>query len=137
MMVRHIAWKATPMRSRRCTVTLTLVLISASALNGCGADEEETASRDVYRTRADCQRDWGEDDKKCEPVKTGQHSGMFYGPLLFGAMSGMGNRGAGLAPRPGSSAIATTQTTTSRSAGGSSVSRGGFGSSASSHSSGG
>ena len=125
------------MRSRRSTVTLTLVLIGAAALNGCGADEEETATRDVYRTRADCQRDWGDDAQKCEQVTSGNHSGMFYGPLLLGAMSGMGSRGATLAPRPGTNAIGTTQTTTSRSASGGGVSRGGFGSSASSHSSGG
>ena len=125
------------MRSRRSTVTLTLVLIGAAALNGCGADEEETATRDVYRTRADCQRDWGDDDKKCEQVASGNHAGMFYGPLLFGAMSGMGSRGATMAPRSGTNAIGTTQTTVSRSAAGGGVRRGGFGSSASSHSSGG
>lgn len=126
------------MRSRRSTATLTLVLIGAAALQGCGADEEETATRDVYRSRADCQRDWGDDDKKCESVTSGQHSGMFYGPLLYGLGSGLGGRGAGLAPRPGTNAIATTQTTAPRSAGGGrSTSRGGFGSSASSHSSGG
>jgi uncharacterized protein YgiB involved in biofilm formation len=124
------------MRSRRSTVTLTLVLIGAAALNGCGKDEEETATRDVYRTRADCQRDWGDDDKKCEPATSGSHAGMFYGPLLVGAAAGyMAGRGTSVAPRPGSNAIASTHTSVSH--GGSSVSRGGFGSSASSHSSGG
>ena len=126
------------MRSRRSTATLTLVLIGAAALQGCGAEEEETATRDVYRSRADCQRDWGEDDKKCEAVTSGQHSGMFYGPLLYGLGSGMAGRGANLAPRQGTNAIASTQMSAPRSAGGSrGTSRGGFGSSASSHSSGG
>ena len=126
------------MRSRRSTVTITLVLIGAAALHGCGADEEETATRDVYRSRADCQRDWGEEDKKCEPVTSGQHSGMFYGPLLYGLGSSMAGRGASLAPRPGTNAIASTRMSAPRSAGStSSPSRGGFGSSASSHSSGG
>jgi len=46
------------MPSRRSTATLTLVLIGATALHGCGNDEEETATRDVYKSRADCQRDW-------------------------------------------------------------------------------
>jgi uncharacterized protein YgiB involved in biofilm formation len=123
------------MRSRRSTATLTLVLIGAAALHGCGNKEEETARRDVYKSRADCQRDWGEDDKKCEQATSGSHAGMFYGPLLYGLASGMGGRGTSFAPRPGSSAVASTQTTTSHSS--SSVSRGGFGSSASSHSSGG
>lgn len=122
------------MGSRRCTATLTLVLISTAALHGCRADEEQ-ATRDVYRTRADCQRDWGEDDKKCEQATSGAHSGFFYGPLLYGLASGMGGRGAAgsnLAPRQGTNAIASTNVP--RSAG---ASRGGFGSSASSHSSGG
>ena len=123
------------MRAKRSTATLTLVLIGAAALHGCGADEEDTATRDVYRSRADCQRDWGEDDKKCEPVTSGSHAGMFYGPLIWGMASGFGNRGAGLAPRPGSNAVASTATNVTRSGG--TVSRGGFGSSASSHSSGG
>jgi uncharacterized protein YgiB involved in biofilm formation len=128
------------MRSRRSTATLTLVLIGAAALGGCGGNDEEKAARDVYRTKADCQRDWGDDDKKCEAVTSGGHAGMFYGPLLLGTAAGYA-AGRGLAPRPGSSAVATTTTTVSRSGASSgassSVSRGGFGSSASSHSSGG
>jgi uncharacterized protein YgiB involved in biofilm formation len=135
-MIAFLTTPAIAMPSRRSTATLTLVLIGAAALHGCGADEEETATRDVYQSRADCQRDWGDDDKKCEPATSGSHAGMFYGPLMYGLASGMmGNRGANLAPRPGSNAVASTNTTVSRSGG--SVSRGGFGSSASSHSSGG
>jgi uncharacterized protein YgiB involved in biofilm formation len=121
------------MRSRRCTATLTLVLISTAALNGCGRDEEE-ATRDVYRTRADCQRDWGEDTAKCEPVTSGTHAGMFYGPLLYGLASGMGGRGplgSTMGPRQGTNAVGST--TVPRG----SISRGGFGSSASTYSSGG
>jgi uncharacterized protein YgiB involved in biofilm formation len=129
--------KGIVMRSRRCTATLTLVLIGTAALHGCGGNDEETATRDVYRSRADCQRDWGDDEKKCEAVSSGSHAGMFYGPLLYGLASGMGSRGAvgsNLAPRQGTNAVASTTTTASQSG---SVSRGGFGSSASSHSSGG
>jgi uncharacterized protein YgiB involved in biofilm formation len=124
------------MRSRRSTAALTLVLIGAAALQGCGGEEEETATRDVYRSRADCQRDWGDDDKKCEPATSGQHAGMFYGPLLYGMGANLAGRG--LAPRPGTNAVATTQTSAPRNASsGRSVSRGGFGSSASSHTAGG
>ena len=122
------------MKTRRSTATLTLVLIGASALHGCGGGDDETATRDVYRTQADCQRDWGDDPKKCEQQRSGSHSGMFYGPLMYG----MGRMGSGasqstMAPRKGSSAIGSTAV----SSGGSSTSRGGFGSSASAHSSGG
>ena len=120
------------MRSRRSTATLTLVLISAAALSSCG-DSDEQATRDVYRNQADCKRDWG-DDKKCEQVSSGPHAGMFYGPMMYGLGSAMGRGGAGLAPRPGSNAVARAQAAPR---GGGSVSRGGFGSSASSYSAGG
>jgi hypothetical protein len=117
------------MKSRRCTASLTLVLIDAAALQGC-AEEEKTAARDVYRNRADCQRDWGADAAKCEEVSSGPHAGYFYGPLLYGlAGRGFGAApGSTMAPRPGSNAIATTQAP---------VNRGGFGSSARRHSAGG
>ena len=119
------------MTSRRSTTTLTLVLIGAAALHGCG-EEEQTAARDVYKDRADCQRDWGDDASKCEPVASGPHAGYFYGPLLYGlAGRGMGagmRPGSTTAPRQGTNAIGTTHAP---------VSRGGFGSSARSHSSGG
>jgi uncharacterized protein YgiB involved in biofilm formation len=113
------------MRSRRSTTTLTLVLVGTAALQACGRNDE-AATRDVYRTRADCQRDWGDDDKKCEAASSGPHTGFFYGPLLYGlARSGAGSQST-VAPRQGTNAIASTN-----------VTRGGFGSSASAHSAGG
>ncbi len=123
------------MKSRRSTATLTLVLISAAALNGCGSDAEETATRDVYESQADCQRDWGDDTTKCERQASGSHAGMFYGPLLFGLgrMSAGSGFGRTLPARQGSSAVGTTHVPGSAG----SASRGGFGSSARSHSSGG
>ena len=114
------------MKSRRATATLTLVLIGTAALPACGEDAE-TATRDVYRTRTDCQRDWGDDASKCETVSSGPHAGYFYGPSYGFGRSGSGaSTGSTLAPRSGSHAVGST-----------SVSRGGFGSSASAHSSGG
>jgi uncharacterized protein YgiB involved in biofilm formation len=138
MMPRRRKKKAHRMSSRRSAATLTLVLIGTSALPGCGGGEgdQKAAARDVYRTRADCQRDWGDDPKKCEQQSSGRHSGYFYGPMYHGSgfsrSTGTGADSATMAPRKGSSAIGTT----SMSSGGS-VSRGGFGSSASAHSSGG
>jgi uncharacterized protein YgiB involved in biofilm formation len=112
------------MKSRRSTASLTLVLISAAALQACG-ENKQTETRDVYRTRADCQRDWGQDEQKCEPVRSGAHSGFFYGPSYGYGRTGS-TAGSSLAPRSGSNAVSSTT-----------VSRGGFGSSASAHSSGG
>ena len=123
------------MPTRRSTATLTLVLIGAAALHGCGNDEEETATRDVYKSRADCQRDWGDDVTKCEQQASGPHSGMFYGPLLagmaMGRMSGGSGFGNTMAARPGSNAVGSTHV---QGSGGGAL-RGGFGSSARSHSS--
>ena len=126
-MIARTRARKRPMKSRRSTATLSLVLIGAAALQGCGS-EEEPATRDVYRTRADCQRDWGQDDQKCEAVASGPHAGYFLGPMLYG----MGRSGAGssigstVAPRAGTNAIGSTH-----------VARGGFGSSASAHGAGG
>ena len=120
------------MTPRRSTATLTLVLIGAAALQGCGGGGgDDKATRDVYRTRADCQRDWGDDPKKCEQQTSGHHSGFFYGPMYGFGRTGSGSSTA-LAPREGSNAVSSA--TVSRSTG--SVARGGFGSSASAHSSG-
>ena len=123
------------MKGRRSTSTLTLVLIGAAALHGCGgSDNNEQASRDVYKSRADCQRDWGDDPKKCEPQSSGRHAGYFYGPMYgYGrsVSSSPSGDSTALAPRQGSNAVSST--TVSRSSG--SVARGGFGSSASAHSS--
>ena len=116
------------MSSRRAAATLTLVLIGTGTLSGCGKDEPQTATRDVYKTQADCKRDWGDDATKCERQSSGTHSGYYYGPSHYtSSRSGFSSTpGTTTAPRSGSSAIGSTT-----------VSRGGFGASASSHSSGG
>ena len=114
-------------RSRKRSAQVTLVLLGAAALGACSGDDADR--RDVYRTRADCVQDWG-DEKKCEPARDGQYaSSYWYGPRYgsgyFGnrtSSTAIGSTGA----RPGSHAVATH-----------SVSRGGFGACASSHSSGG
>src|SRR3954464_15134887 len=113
------------MKSPRRTATLTLVLIGAATLQACGKDEA-AATRDIYRSRADCQRDWGDDEKKCESVASGPHAGYFYGPLLYGLARSGSRTQATMLPRQGTNAIASTN-----------VTRDGFGSSASAHSSGG
>src|SRR4051812_44330220 len=103
------------MKGRRSTATLTLVLIGAAAVHGCGGkDNNEQATRDVYRSRADCQRDWGDATGKCEQQTSGPHSGFFYGPMYGFGRTGSGSSTA-LAPRQGSSALSST--TVSRSTG--------------------
>ena len=125
------------MRSRRSPSSITLVLIGTAALYGCSG--EDTARRDVYRTRLDCQQDWGDEPSKCEPVRSGAHSGYYYGPRYRDDRRH--NAGTTSLPRQGSAAIGTAHvsradsghsTGSSHSPG---TTRGGFGASASAHSS--
>jgi uncharacterized protein YgiB involved in biofilm formation len=132
-----------PMRTRRAPASITLVLIGSAALSGCG---DETARRDIYRSSLDCRQDWG-DVSECAPVHSGPHTGYYYGPSYRDERRN--SAGVTTGPRQGSSAIGTahlarndTRHTSSpasstHGAGSANTSRGGFGSTASSHSSGG
>lgn len=118
-------------RARKRSSRITLVLLGAAALGACSND---SGRRDLYGSKQDCVKDWG-DETKCEvaPASAGTgrtHSGggFFWGPMY----SGSSYRGGS-----GSSSSLSPARTGSHALGSSSVSRGGFGSSASSHSSGG
>lgn len=99
---------------RRSSVQITLVLIGGMlALGGCGKDD-----RHVYKSKQDCLDDWGNDPKNCEEIRQNDRNyrhGFFYGPRFT-----MGRT----YPGQGSRAVKTV-----------SVSRGGFGSLSSFHSS--
>jgi uncharacterized protein YgiB involved in biofilm formation len=102
---------------RRASVSVSLVLLGATALAGCGDDPVQ---RDVYSKLEDCQKDWGRPEK-CEPVRDGRYSSSyFYGPGYSGASSSSGQ------PRASAHALEAAR-----------VSRGGFGSSSAFHSAGG
>lgn len=114
------------MAKKRASAHLTLVLIGSVTLAGCS---DPTDQRDLYANRADCVRDWGDDDKKCEPAPShasGGHTGYYYGPRRTSPIGPQLSDGSRSAARPGSHAIGTAH-----------VSRGGFGSSAGFHSGGG
>ena len=117
-------------RTRKRSARITLVLLGATALAACNSQDER---RDLYANKRDCVQDWG-DEAKCEVAPasaTTGHSrtGTYYlGPGYPGSTwhsSGSSTGPAG-SPRSGSRAV-----------GSHSVSRGGFGSSASAHGSGG
>jgi len=114
---------------RKSSAMIGLVLVGATAVSGCGSDDPDQR-RDLYTTREDCVHDWG-DEQKCE-ASTAQGTGGGHGMFWYGPMYRAGQYGSNLTPRapgtvgasrPGSRAVATTN-----------VSRGGFGSSAHSHS---
>lgn len=107
---------------RKSSGSVTLVLIGLTTLAGCGEDDTR---RDVYKTREDCLADWGNKPSDCTPATEQRHagSGFWYGPM-YGYRSG----GSG-------SSWTNRSSTSSRSIGSSTVSRGGFGSSSRSSSS--
>ncbi|MEO8203032.1 MAG: hypothetical protein ABI630_04160 [Betaproteobacteria bacterium] len=128
-------------RKRSAAVTLVL----AGSLSGCG---EPQTQHDVYAKLEDCTKDWG-NPAECSQVTDGRHSSTyFYGPRYYGSSFPSGR------PRPSPNALEATPAgrggathmagsgsrdslASSRVGTPGSVSRGGFGSSARSMSSGG
>ena len=103
-------------RKRRCSTKVALVLLGTISLAGC---EQEPEQRQVYKSLRDCSEEWG--IQKCDPATGGHPAGYYYGPSFRGSAHTAGT----------SHTAGTTHTTGSRAVG--TVSRGGFGSSASAH----
>ena len=115
-------------RLRKSSGRVTLVLVGAAALAGCGEDQD--VRRDVYASREDCLADWGNKPEDCTPATEKRHagSGFFYGPLYYGSALRGGSGSAWTQnARPGSRSIGTSTAGAPARSGG--VSRGGFGSS--------
>ena len=110
------------LRKFRKSGQVTLVLIGASTLFGCGGGDD--TRRDVYKSREDCLADWGNKPEDCKPATEPRHAGLgyFYGPAYLYS-SGWGARGWGSSSR-GNRSIFSTSSGSSSSP---SVSRGGFG----------
>jgi uncharacterized protein YgiB involved in biofilm formation len=120
-------------RSR--TITLTLLASAAVMLTAC-SDSQET-KRELYSSKERCVEDWGSEDK-CEPAESGRYHGPHY--YWYSGRPYYFPRGS-TDPQPvntGRFAGLREGGTSSHSIGSvkSSVSRGGFGSSSSFHSSG-
>ena len=120
-------------RTRKRSAQVTLVLLGAAAISACGDQSEH---RDLYASKQDCVQDWGT-ETKCEPAPDGAASsggrthtggGYFWGPRYSSNSYRSGNSGSSI----GSQGPARSG---SRAIGSNSVSRGGFGSSSSAHSS--
>ena len=134
-------------RARKRSAAITLLLAGGTTLGGCGSPVEQ---RDAYSSLQDCAKDWS-DASLCEPVTDGRYSKSYhYGPpyyasngwSFFGRGRTIASPNAMEATRlpPGSVASSSFSARASRmgiSGGGSSgISRGGFGSSGHSSSSG-
>ncbi len=122
-----------PIRPRKSSGHVTLVLLGAATLVACSQDDQ-TLRRDIYARKDDCVADWG-NETKCEqtPVAThgsAGHGAYWYGPAYrsgqFGSNPANGAPGTVDSARPGSHAIGTSH-----------VSHGGFGSTGAAHGSGG
>jgi hypothetical protein len=108
-------------RPRKSSACVTLVLLGAAALAGCG-DSSAPSRRAQYPTREACLADWG-DPAECEqqvgPRPSGSGTHFYWGPSTSHSSSyGSGHSG----------------TSSSSSSSGHSISRGGFGSHGSSSS---
>ncbi len=111
------------LRKLRRSSRVTLVLAGIAAVSACSSDDD--TRRDVYKSRDDCLADWANKPQDCRPATEPRHasSGYWYGPAYsHSSYAGRGSWSDGT--RIGSRAVSS-----------SSVSRGGFGSSA--HASGG
>lgn len=132
---------------RKRSATITLVLAGSASLGGCGSPVEQ---RDAYSSVQSCVKDWG-DASLCEPVRDGRYSTSYmYGPpyyatsgwSFFGRNRTVSSPNAMDATRlqtgsVASSSLSARATRMGVSGGGSSsISRGGFGSSAHASSSG-
>ena len=114
--------------ARRRSAAISLVL--AGAVSGCG---EPQPQRDVYASLADCTKDWN-GPAQCEPVSDGRYSNSwYYGPNHYGTSWPSGRA------KPSPNAIDALHSPRGSSVAGSSssTSRGGFGSTGHSFSSGG
>lgn len=148
-------------RARKRSAAITLVLAGSATLGGCGSPVEQ---RDAYSSLQSCVKDWS-NSSLCEPVRDGKYaSSYFYGPPYYGsgtAWSFFGrSRSPSLNPSPNAMDVQRLQTGTvasspksqlamrvgagprsssfsSSSGSGTSVARGGFGSTGASSSSGG
>ncbi|HSS28574.1 MAG TPA: hypothetical protein VLJ84_00240 [Usitatibacter sp.] len=100
---------------------VTLVLMGMAALAGCNRVPD--SQREVYATREDCLSDWGNKPEDCKPATEPSHAarGFWYGPILPSYY------GSGYGSSWSSHRSLGTTSSTGHS---SSISRGGFGSSA-------
>ena len=120
-----------PKLRRMRSLHLSLVLISATALGGlagCGnLESAPTNSRDVYANLDACKADWGNpgDCEQVDAKRSATGTSGYYGPR-YSTRSGSAY-GFNSTPRPGSRSSGSVT---------SSVTRSGFGASASRHSSG-
>ena len=98
-------------RPRKSSACVTLVLIGAAALAGCG--DNPTSRRASYASKEECLADWG-DPKECEEqARSGSRS---WGPSTSTWHSYSSGRSS------------SSRSSSSSSSGGHSISRGGFGS---------
>ena len=118
-----------PVKPKRMrSVNLSLVFISATALGGlagCGNLESGGgSSRDVYANLEACKADWGAPGacEEIDPKRSAIGTSSYYGPRYYSRTGGSGFTSTS---RPGSRSSGTISS--------SSVSRGGFGASASRH----
>jgi uncharacterized protein YgiB involved in biofilm formation len=66
--------------ARKSSLRISLVLLGAAAIAGCGEDDQR---RDIYKSREDCLADWANRPEDCAPATQPRHaaSHYWYGPV--------------------------------------------------------
>ena len=78
---------------RRSSASISLVLVGAAALTACGGNTT-AMRRDLYKSLADCEQEWGVGTVQCEPSAAAGHGsangmvGHYWGPYYRGARYG-------------------------------------------------
>jgi uncharacterized protein YgiB involved in biofilm formation len=127
-------------RSRK----ITLTLIASISIAACGGTDEQATKREIYKSKEECKEDWGGEENCEETVTTGGHRS-YHGPHYFyssgrpyyfprgsetpmpaGSHMNFSGVSEGMSSAKSSGHVASTH-----------ITRGGFGGSSSSHSSGG
>lgn len=119
-------------RARKSSTRITLVLIGAAGLTACSSDVEQ---RDIYASREDCLEEWrnpaaDDADNQCEAFDSGGRE-YYYGPRYSSTRRGPSGTVGSLRPNSKAISLKTTGGDFGSSSSGSTVQRGGFGSSGS------
>lgn len=124
---------------------IPLVLLGTLTVTACGEDETESRQlqQQQYKSVADCQKDWGTDQRNCQQQPNGHGGFLYMGPRYYydhsyGYPVAVNNDGTTrivpnsyISSRAPSTAVGTFNA--GRVAGVSSVARGGFGATGAAH----
>lgn len=117
--------------NREKSKNITLIVLGTSLLSLFGCSDNQEINQSTYNTNEECIKDWGNDPSRCSKTPNGSYVGpMYYWdhhsgiPMIYNSHgNAVPATNSFMSKGYSSSAVSTNKTTTS-------ISRGGFGSSA-------